>query len=100
GFASPAKASFAIWFGGFQTSNAAGAFLPSGVSVQIEDFPLEPVLNLAGGSPIPLADEKATISFGTVDSKGRYGTPESALSWHDGIKVHLRMQVKGLSFAD
>lgn len=100
GFPSPAKASFGIWFGGFKTKSAAGAFLPSGVSVQIEDFPLEPVLNLAGGSPIPLADKQATISFGTVDSNGRFGTPESALSWHDDIRVHLRMQVKGLSFAD
>ncbi|MBZ0137812.1 MAG: hypothetical protein K8I27_15715 [Planctomycetes bacterium] len=100
GFAKPAKASFGIWFGGFKTESAVGTFLPSGVSIQIEDFPLEPVLALAGGSPIPLANNQTTISFGTVDSNGRYGTPESALSWHDGIKVHLRMQVKGLSFAD
>ena len=100
GFTSPAKASFGIWFGGYQSDNTAAAFMPSGVSIQIEDFPLEPVLNLAGGSPIPLANKNATISFGTVDGNGTYGTPESALSWHDGIKVHLRMQVKGLSFAD
>src|SRR5690606_1732754 len=68
--------------------------------IQVEDFPLKPLLDLAGGSPLPLANEQATISFGTVDTNGRYATPESALSWHDGIKVHMRLQVKGLNFAD
>jgi len=100
GFSSPAKASFAIWFGGFNNETTGAALLPSGVSVQVEGFPLQQVLKLAGGSPIPLKDNKATVSFGTVDAAGNYATPESALSWHDGIKVHLRLQVKGLEFAD
>jgi hypothetical protein len=100
GLANPCKCSFAIWFGGFRSENGWMAMVPSGVSVQIEDFPLAPVLKLAGGSPLPLADEQATISFGTCDSSGGYGTPESALTWHDGVKVHLRLQVKGLSFAE
>ncbi|MCG3185273.1 MAG: hypothetical protein ICCCNLDF_03472 [Planctomycetes bacterium] len=100
GFATAAKASFAIWFGGFSKDTTGAAFLPSGISVQVEDFPLQPMLDLAGGSPLPLANEKATISFGTCDAGGNYATPESALSWHDGIRVHLRLQVKGLAFAD
>ncbi|MCA8917703.1 MAG: hypothetical protein KDB32_01335 [Planctomycetes bacterium] len=100
GFAMPAKASFAIWFGGYRGDTAAAAFMPSGVSVQVEDFPLQQVLKLAGESPIPLKDNNATISFGTCDANGNYATPESALSWHDGIKVHMRLQVKGLEFAD
>ncbi|MCB9893740.1 MAG: hypothetical protein H6839_04780 [Planctomycetes bacterium] len=99
-FKNTAKASFSLWFGGFRGTTTASAFLPSGISVQVEDFPLNPILDLAGGSPLKLANDQATISFGTVDSNGRYATPESALSWHDGIKVHMRLQVKGLSFAD
>jgi hypothetical protein len=100
GFATAAKASFAIWFGGFAKDTTGAALLPSGISVQVEDFPLQPMLQLAGGSPLPLAGDKATLSFGTCDASGNYATPESALSWHDGIKVHLRLQVKGLAFAD
>lgn len=100
GFARPANASFSIWFGGFDSATPGAAFLPSGVSVQVEDFPLKHVLSMAGESPIPLKDNNATVSFGTCDAQGNYATPESALSWHNGIKVHLRLQVKGLEFAD
>lgn len=100
GFAAPAKASFAIWFGGYRGDGALAAFAPSGISVQVEEFPLAPILKLAGGSPLPLEGDIATISFGTCDSEGNYGTPGAAFTWHDGVEVRLRLKVNGLRFAE
>lgn len=100
GFPAPAKASFAIWFGGYRGEGALAEFAPSGISVQVEEFPLAPILKLAGGSPLPLEGDKATISFGTCDEHGSYGTPGAAFTWHDGVEVRLRLKVSGLRFAE
>lgn len=100
GFPSPAKASFSIWFGGYAGDGALAALAPSGISVQVEEFPLMPIVNLAGGSPLPLEGQGATISFGTCDEQGNFGTPGAAFTWHDGVEVRMRLQVKGLRFAE
>lgn len=96
GFDKPGKASFSLWFGGYTGGKTWTAFMPSGIGVQVENFPLQGVLKLAGGSPLPLEDGPATISFGTCDAAGNFGTPEAAMTWHDGFKVRLRLNVQGL----
>jgi hypothetical protein len=99
-YGSAVKASFSLWFGGYRGDSAAAAFAPSGISMQVENFPLKPILGLAGGSPLPLQDNEATISFGTCDAQGNYGTPDAAFTWHDGVNVRMRLQVQGLRFAE
>lgn len=99
GFERPSRASFALWFGGFERGTAAG-FAPSGISVNVVDFPLGPVLDMAGGSPIPLRHENATITFGTCNLDGTMEGPGAALTWHDGLNVNLRLKVNGMEFAD
>lgn len=96
GFDKPGKASFSLWFGGYAGGKTWTAFVPSGIGVQVENFPLQGVLKLAGGSPLPLEDGPATISFGTCDAAGNFGTPDAAMTWHDGFKVRLRLNVQGL----
>ncbi|MCC6464491.1 MAG: hypothetical protein IT463_04035 [Planctomycetes bacterium] len=100
GQAQPARATLALWFGGYRGDGVAAALAPSGISLAIQDFPLQPLLKLAGGSPIPLADAPATISFGTCDERGGFDGPGAALTWHDGINLRMRLQVKGLRFAE
>lgn len=100
GMTRASKASFALWFGGFSGDSAAAMLAPSGISVQIEDFPLAPILGLAGGSPLPLEGGDATISFGTCDEAGNFGSPTAAFTWHDGIAVRLRLKVSGLRFVE
>ncbi len=100
GFDRPARASFALWFGGFDGDGAVAMLAPSGISVQVEDFPLDPILGLAGGSPLPLAGGSPTISFGTCDEQGNFGSPMAAFTWHDGLAVKLRLKVNGLRFAE
>ncbi len=100
GFPSPARASFSIWFGGYAGDSALAALAPSGISVQIEDFPLMPIVKLTGGSPLPLEGRDAKISFGTCDELGNFGTPGAAFTWHDGVEVRLRLKVSGLRFAE
>jgi hypothetical protein len=94
-----AQGSFALWFGGHGAGERA-SLAPSGISVQIEDFPLGPILGLAGGSPLPVEHQGARITFGTCDERGNFGTPGAALSWHDGLRTRLRVKVTGARFTE
>jgi len=100
GFDKPGKASFSLWFGGYVGGKTWTAFMPSGIGVQVENFPLQGLMKLAGGSPLPLEDGPATISFGTCDAAGNFGTPDAAMTWHDGFKVRLRLSLQGLRFKE
>lgn len=100
GFDKPGKASFSLWFGGYAGGKTWTAFMPSGIGVQVENFPLQGLLKLAGGSGLPIEDGPASISFGTCDAAGNFGTPDAAMTWHDGFKVKLRLSVQGLRFKE
>jgi hypothetical protein len=99
-FPSPAQASFALWFGGIAGDSALATFAPSGISIHVEDFPLAPVLAMAGGTPLPVESEGATVTFGTCDVHGSFGSPAAAFTWHDGIDVRVRLKVNGMRFAE
>ncbi len=100
GFDKPGKASFSLWFGGYRSDKVWTAFVPSGIGLQVENFPLQGLAKMIGGSPLPLQQGPATISFGTCDAQGNFGTPEAAMTWHDGIKVRLRLNIQGMRFAE
>lgn len=100
GFDKPGKASFSLWFGGYRSDKVWTAFVPSGIGVQVENFPLQGLAKMIGGSPLPLQDGPATISFGTCDAAGNFGTPQAAMTWHDGFKVRLRLTITGMRFKE
>lgn len=100
GFDKPGKASFSLWFGGYAGGKTWTAFMPSGIGVQVENFPVQGILKLVGGSPLPLEDGPATISFGTCDAQGNFGTPDAAMTWHDGFKVRVRLTLLGVRFKE
>ncbi len=100
GFSLPGKSSklsVNFWFGGFRKDVPAQAFMPSGLGLSVENIALDGLLAKAGGFPLPLR-KGASVSFGTCDDKGRFDLPESAVTWHDGFKLFLRMRVDGLQF--
>jgi hypothetical protein len=71
-YGSAVKASFSLWFGGYRGDSAAAAFAPSGISMQVENFPLKPILGLAGGSPALSAKrEKRAMQARRLRSQGR-----------------------------
>ena len=95
GSGSPSKAGFSLWFGGFEGESWTG-LLPSGIGVHVEEFPVQSLMKLAGGSPLPLQERPATVSFGTCDEQGNFGTPDAALTWHSGLKVRIRLDMNGV----
>ena len=93
----PSKLAVNFWFGGFRSDVPAQAFMPSGLGLSVENIALDGLLAKSGGFPLPLR-KGASVSFGTCDEKGRFDLPESAVTWHDGFKLFLRMRVDGLHF--
>ncbi len=93
----PSKLAVNFWFGGFRKDVPAQAFMPSGLGLSVENIALDGLLAKSGGFPLPLR-KGASVSFGTCDEKGRFDLPESAVTWHDGFKLFLRMRVDGLHF--
>lgn len=89
-------ASIGLWFGGYNKTDAP--FAPSGISVHVTDMPLSNIWK-PDDSGLPIMDG-ATVTLGTCDSEGNFGSPDAALSWHDGLSVNLRLQVTNLRFRE
>ncbi len=93
----PSRLAVNFWFGGFRNDVPSQAFMPSGLGLSVENIALDGLLAKSGGFPLPL-QKGASVSFGTCDEKGRFDLPESAVTWHDGFRLFLRMRVDGLHF--
>ncbi|MDH5642007.1 MAG: hypothetical protein OEY28_12000, partial [Nitrospira sp.] len=94
----PVEARVDIWFGG-HGGGAAAPFAPSGIGASVQNVPLDPLLKQLGAEGMPKIRPGARISLGTSDAAGSFDTPQAALTWHDGVRVHVRAVIDNLAFA-